>query len=378
MTFMIVATGLLSPHEMGERLIERRRMLDLEELMWAKQAAEFAATDEFERDGFVHPIDWIRINCHMTIPQATDRLAVGERIDEMPESVDALLAGEIGFAHLVVMSKTAEALKDARCPTPFEEGMLLEQAKENTAGKLHYISRHLRHALDAQAYAEEEAVVAENRSLKISSGGEGMVSVNGYLDSAGAAVLRKALEPLAKKGGREDKRKREQRLADALVELATGAKPAQLQVTTSLETLMGLAGAPAAEMEFSLPISAKIVERMACDCSLVRVLLGADSSVIDVGRSTRKISPGLRRALNARDSGCRWPGCDRPAYWSTPHHLVHWIRGGPTELDNLALVCYRHHRLVHEGKWQLVKCDDGRLLTIPPGTRFKPCARGPD
>jgi hypothetical protein len=212
-----------------------------------------------------------------------------------------------------------------------------------------------------------------------------MVSVKGSLDSAGAAALRaagaaalrKALEPLARKLGKDDKRKRKRRLADALVELATGAKPAQLQVTTSIETLMGLAGSPAAEMQFSLPISAKTVERMACDCSIVRVLLGADSAVIDVGRATRKISPAMRRALNARDGGCRWPGCDRPAYWSEGHHLWHWIKGGPNDLDNLVLLCYHHHRNVHEGGWQVVK-SDGRLLTIPPTTRFRRWSRGPD
>src|SRR5207245_10016532 len=156
---------------------------------------------------------------------------------------------------------------------------------------------HLRHALDAQGYAEEEEEVVEKRSLEISSGGAGMVSVNGYLDSAGAAVLRKALEPLARKAGKEDRRKRRQRLADALVELATAGKPAQIQVTASIETLMGLAGAPAAEMEFSLPISGKVVERMACDCSVVRVLLADGSRVFAVGRATPEVSAGRRRDL---------------------------------------------------------------------------------
>jgi len=77
---------------------------------------------------------------------------------------------------------------------------------------------------------------------------------------------------------------------------------------------------------------------MACDCSVIRVVLGADSAVIDVGQATRKISPAMRRGLNARDGGCRWPGCDRPAYWNQGHHLRHWIKGGPIELDNLVLL----------------------------------------
>jgi hypothetical protein len=107
------------------------------------------------------------------------------------------------------------------------------------------------------------------------------------------------------------------------------------------------------------------------------VLLDADSAVIDVGKATGKISAAMRRGLNARDGGCRWPGCDRKAYWSEGHHLWHWINGGATELGNLVLLCYHHHRKVHEGGWQLVK-SDGKLLTIPPATRFRPWSRGPD
>jgi len=222
--------------------------------------------------------------------------------------------------------------------TPFDENVVLAMARENTVGRLYYDCQHLRHAHDPQGYAADEVEAVEARTLEIKSGGNGFVSIKGFFDSAVAAAVRKALEPLARKAGADDKRERERRLADALVQLATGAKPAQLQVTASIETLMGLAGAPAAEMEFSLPISAKTVERMACDCSVVRVLMGADSAVIDVGKATRKISPAMRRGLNARDGGCRWPGCDRPAYWSEGHHLRHWIKGGPTELDNLVLL----------------------------------------
>ncbi len=157
--------------------------------------------------------------------------------------------------------------------------------------------------------------------------------------------------------------------------------PAQrphLQVTTSLETLLGLSGAPAAEMEFSLPISSKAVERLACDCTVTRILLGSDSTVIDVGRAKRVISGPQRKALRVRDQGCVWPGCDRQASFTSGHHLTHWINGGPTDLSNLALVCYRHHWMVHEGEWQIVRADDGRMLTIPPVTEYQRLARGPD
>jgi hypothetical protein len=179
-------------------------------------------------------------------------------------------------------------------------------------------------------------------------------------------------------------------LADATVDLAMhaldsgliprqGSQRTHLNVTTSLETLLGLPGAPAAELEFApLPISSKTVERLACDSSVTRILLNSDSMVIDVGRAKRTINGPTRKALSVRDKHCVWPGCERPASWTSGHHLVHWIHGGGGDLPNLALLCYRHHWNVHEGNWQIVRGDDGRMLTIPPTVTFGPSPRGPD
>ncbi|HEY0831285.1 MAG TPA: HNH endonuclease signature motif containing protein, partial [Candidatus Dormibacteraeota bacterium] len=156
-----------------------------------------------------------------------------------------------------------------------------------------------------------------------------------------------------------------------------GGSQAQIQVTSSLETLLGLAGAPAAEMEHCLPVSSKTIERLGCDSSIARVLLNSESLVIDVGRSKRVVSEPGRRALTARDGHCRWPGCDRPASRSAAHHLIHWIHGGSSDLDNLILLCHRHHWMVHEGGWQITGDADWRVLIIPPVVTFGP-PRGPD
>jgi HNH endonuclease/Domain of unknown function (DUF222) len=117
------------------------------------------------------------------------------------------------------------------------------------------------------------------------------------------------------------------------------------------------------------------VQRLACDSTVTRVLLNAESAVIDVGRSQRVVHGATRRALNVRDKGCRWPGCDRPASWTAAHHIVHWVRGGRTDLDNLVLLCHRHHWMVHEAGFQLVRVDNGGdILTIPPppGETYRP------
>ena len=77
------------------------------------------------------------------------------------------------------------------------------------------------------------------------------------------------------------------------------------------------------------------------------------SGVLDVGRATRVVPTGLRAALEARDRGCVIPGCGAPRRWCDAHHVIHWADGGPTSLANLALLCDRHHTLVHEGRVRL-------------------------
>ncbi|HLQ15164.1 MAG TPA: DUF222 domain-containing protein, partial [Candidatus Eisenbacteria bacterium] len=279
-----------------------------------------------------------------------------------------------GFAHLTTMARTANALDER-----FDEAPLLQKARANSPGKFYRICEHYRHAADPKRYAAEQAEQVEDRYLKLSTWQDGSLMISGQLDPVGGAAFLTAVKPLARKMGADDDRSQERRYADAVVELASGGgSQAQIQVTSSVETLLGLAGAPAAEMEFSLPVSSKTIERLACDSSIARVLLDSESLVIDVGRSKRVVSEPGRRALNARDGSCRWPGCERPAWRSAAHHVIHWIHGGTTDLDNLVLLCHRHHWMVHEGNWQIVHGDDGRMLTIPPTVTFGPPARGPD
>jgi hypothetical protein len=359
---------------LAETFVRACRERDQQSLFIARVAAELAKREKHDDDGFVSPIDWLRFNGHMTSGAAANSVAVGEAVNRMPESVEAMAGGEIGFAHLTVMARTAEDLGDR-----FDESVLIQKARESSPGKFHYICTHYRHAADPKRYADEQAEQAQQRRLKLSKWMDGTVLMNGSFDPEGGAVLLTTLGTLSKKTGAHDDRDLEQRQADALVELAAGGgSQAQIQVTSSIETLLGLAGAPAADMELSLPISSKAVERLACDSSIARVLLDSDSMVIEVGRSKRVVSEPARRALSVRDGSCRWPACDRPASRCAAHHVVHWIHGGATDLDNLVLLCHRHHRMVHEGSWQIVRGDLGALLVIPPTVTFGPPARGPD
>jgi hypothetical protein len=379
----VVAAGPIVGAEEAETLRQLTHERDLLDLRIAFHAARFASTDHFDDEGFVSPIDWIRFNCHMTSGAAANVVAVGDAMDRVPKSVQATTEGRIGFAHLVTMTRTANTVGAS-----FDETALLAKALENSPGKFHYICHHYRHAADRDGFEAEQAELVHNRYLSISTWEDGTVALSGVFDPEGGAVVRTAFEPLARKMGAHDDRPREKRMGDALVDVCMhaldsdlipqqGSQRTHLNVTTSLETLLGLPGAPAAELEYSLPISSTTVERLACDSSVTRILLNSDSMVIDVGRAKRTINGPTRKALNVRDKQCVWPDCERPASWAQGHHLVHWLHGGGGDLANLALLCYRHHWHVHEGNWQLVRGDDGRMLTIPPTVTFGPPARGP-
>jgi len=361
------------PDELGADLTGIRHCQDLLELEFAETAAQFSKTQEYEEQGSVSPIDWIRHHCRMASSAVWGSVAVGDHLADLPRSVEAVESGEIGYAHLALMARTADALQGSSTASPFEETELLEKAREFSVGRLWHFCHHLRHALDPEGFTAEQKRATEERSLKMSTCEDGTLLIEGWLDSVGGAVVRSALEPLAQPHGDHDERGREHRNADAFVEVCshaqdTGVLPQRphLQVTASLETLQGLAGSPAGDMEYSLPVSAETVQRLACDGTITRVVLAPESVVIDVGRARRVVAGATRRALTARDGHCRWPRCDRPASWSDAHHVIHWSKGGETDLANMVLLCHRHHWMAHEGGWQLVQTAEGEVLTVPP------------
>src|ERR1700674_2386586 len=180
-----------SPNDLlRERLFQRRRVIDLEEIAFARDAAEFAAGDAWDEDGSVSPIDWLRFNCHMNAGAAANAIAVGESLERLPESHQAVVDGEIGFAHLATMARTADALQER-----FDEKVLVEKAKESSPGKFFYICHHARHAADPKTYAAEQVEQVEQRRLKLSTWIDGSLLISGQLDPVGGAALLSVIVP---------------------------------------------------------------------------------------------------------------------------------------------------------------------------------------
>src|SRR3984893_10718632 len=215
---MLATQDVYSPSRddlLRERLLQRR-VIDLQEIAFARDAADFAASDAWDEDGSVSANGWMRFHCHMNAGAAASAIAVGEMLERLPESHQAVVDGEIGFAHLATMARTAEELGDR-----FDEKVLVKKAKENSPGKFFYICHHARHAADPKVYADEQAEQVQQRRLKLSTWMDGSLLISGQLDPVGGAACRAAIEPLVRKTGANDDRDLEQRQGDALVELAS-------------------------------------------------------------------------------------------------------------------------------------------------------------
>ncbi len=139
-----------------------------------------------------------------------------------------------------------------------------------------------------------------------------------------------------------------------------GAETAAPQASTRIGRASTGFGLPATNRAWigdsNTPVSAETARRIACDAGRVRMIHDSDR-ILSVGRKTRTIPPPIRRALEFRDQGCRFPGCT--SRHCDAHHIVHWADGGETKLSNLVLLCRRHHRLLHEGRFGLRMSEDG-------------------
>jgi hypothetical protein len=363
---------------------ELRVVIDSLEGTFCANARRSQQSGEHLVAGNISAASWIARTCGMSVTSAADRICVGEQLESLPKVAAALGSGEISFQSASELCHLRDKL-GAKAEL-FDEDEMLEYAREYSVYGLRKLCRFARHIADPDGFFNDAEESFALRRLHISQMSDGMFAVDGVLDPVSGAALKTAVDVLAKPKGPEDERTARQRRADAVGELALHAmeqgtlprrhsvKP-HVNLTMTLEALKGELGVPPADLELSLPISTRTAERLACDCTMSRVVL-ADSMVIDVGRATRTVSPPTLRALRVRDKGCRFPGCDRQVNWSSPHHIIAWARGGPGNLPNLVLLCYYHHRLVHEGGWQVVKA--GQEFTfLPPDRVVMRRARGP-
>jgi uncharacterized protein DUF222/HNH endonuclease len=312
---------------------------------------------------------WVRWQCNLTAATASERVEVSRQMVSLPQTEAAFSQGEISYRHAALIARTASQLGDRF--EPQAETILVTAAKELDPWRLKRVTMHLRHCLEPEGVLNDANETYDRRFLHLSQTLDGIFRLDGQLDAEGGAALRTALEALMGPPADDDMRTATQRRADALVELArqqldagalpevAGQKP-HLVVNVDMATLRKEPGSMAAELEWSLPIPAETARRLACDSAITPIIDGR------ADHTGRVPAGATRRALVARDRGCRISSCDRPPAWSEPHHIEHWADGGAKTLDNLVLLCRRHHRRVHEEGWKLEWGAERELVAIPP------------
>src|SRR2546430_12754436 len=166
---------------------------------FSRMAVEFDQSHQWEQEGYNSAADWMRFNCHMNSYAVWNALAVGEQEAKLAQSIEAMKAREIGFAHLATMGRTADELGQG-----FDETKLLPLARKHSPGKFHQKVLHYKHAVDPAGYNPDQEQLAEERRLRMSTAQDGCLLLYGVLDPVGGAAVRTALQALAQPSGAHD------------------------------------------------------------------------------------------------------------------------------------------------------------------------------
>lgn len=367
-----------------EDFAEIRRIVDQLELEALRRLAEIERRGLFNRDGHLSAPAWLASAFKMSWGVARDQVRTARALDEMPVTRVAVEAGDVSMC-------SAKALVAARDADPMAfaeaESQLVEAARIHSVGDLGRVVTYWRQAVERERGIDGEEALRSQRRLHASVTMHGMVRVDGTLDAETGETVLTALRAVvdAETRGRSkddvDDRTPAQRRADALGEVCRqwldrpdrptiGGELPHLTITVSTDALSGADGV--CETDHVGPIPVGTARRLACDASVMRVVLSERSEPLDVGRRSKVVPTSMRRAVIVRDRGCRFPGCDRPHTWCDAHHVVHWADGGSTALSNLILLCRQHHRSIHAGRARLDMDDGLPVFRRPDGSRLEP------
>ncbi|WP_249522734.1 HNH endonuclease signature motif containing protein [Modestobacter marinus] len=363
-------------------LVAARNRLDAE---LARTVRHAGTTQAAEHDGLKSMRSWLIGHVRLSVNEASRVLRAGRVLEHLPVLAAGFAAGEVTAAQVEVV---AAAVGPGEVAQAEEQGIDLagfdqawaDVARECSHASLGVAVQAFLGALDPDGCEPDPT---EGRRLSISRNADGSITGRFDLDAGGGEKVQAAIESIVQADRpKGDTRTRSQQNADALVQLcdnqlASGNLPTlrtvkpHVVVTIDLADLVDPAtGAGAGELGFGATISAARARWLACDADVSRIVMGPDGEPLELGRRHRVVTPGLRRAVERRDRSCVFAGCGAPTWWCDVHHLIHWVHGGETNLENSALLCERHHTKVHHG-FRVERDPGGRWRTWrPDGTEI--------
>jgi hypothetical protein len=379
-TLDVVATPapVAALERLGDEIAELSAHLDAATARLLDLIREFDAREGWNT-GFRSCAAWLSWRANLDPGAARQKVRVARALGTLPRLAQALARGELSYAKIRALTRVA---------TPATEERLLAVGRACTAEQVERIVRGWRR-VDRKAEARETARQHASRALHVYHDEDGTVTIRGRLAPEIGALLVKALAAARETlyhqrretAPEADSPTMEQQQADALALVAEtalhhgldpGAPGERYQVVVHVDAaVLADPEAPGLSvLEDGARVSAETSRRLACDASRVVMRHDAEGRLLEVGARTRAIPPALRRALHHRDRGCRFPGCG--VRFGQGHHIHHWAQGGPTTLSNLALLCTRHHRAIHEEGFQVDRQPDGELRFRRPDGRVLP------
>jgi hypothetical protein len=337
---------------------------------WLKLVGELDRRGDWAESGSGSCAEWLAWRCALLPRTAREHVRVARRLPELPRVRAGFARGELSYAKVRALTRVADA---------DSEEELIKLAQVMTAAQLERAVRSYRRVTTAEAnglYADAHLATFWDD--------DGSLVIHGRLAPEDGALFLRAFEA-ARQSLWEQRRGSAEPQSPTSAETLVAVADAGLSSTQDRSSgdryhvvvhvdAGALANDEAAGcvLDDGPAIATETARRLACDASVVGVSQ-RNGSTLRVGRKTRTISPAVRRALSARDHGCRFPGCENHRFVDA-HHIRHWARGGQTTVDNLVLLCRRHHRLVHEGGYAI---DDRMRFYDPWGRHIPPVRRPP-
>lgn len=369
--------------ELEAQITELAGHLNAAQYRWLTLIGEFDRRLGWADGKLASCAHWLNFKCGLNLGAAREKVRVAHALQDLPLIAASMARGELSYSKVRALTRVACAAT--------EENLLMI-ALHGTAYHVESIVRLYRRAQEAEQLSRE-ARQQTNRCVEYHYDGDGSLVLKARLPALSGAMLLKALEAAMEvvpttevclELSEEQPQSYQARRADALGLVAesylqqktscpSGRDRYQVVLHVDAETLREqTAGRCHLEHGPSLPV--ETARRLACDASLVPLVEDENGAPLNVGRKTRSIPPAIRRALNARDAGCCFPGCTYRRYLDA-HHIEHWADGGETKLTNLVTLCRWHHRLVHEGgvlvepgpagRWRFLSADGREYDPMP-------------
>ncbi|NLU83599.1 HNH endonuclease signature motif containing protein [Rhodococcus sp. HNM0569] len=363
--------------------------------------------------GYRDSAAWLAAHTLLEIGEARAIVGLAGSLLREPEIAETVASVEVSAKHAQIMCDFFEHLPGG-FPNAVEEPEAFVEAKRECREAFFLASgvrgtvrgmQRVKATLEA-TFETDEAPHSERADLNrfdLSRTLNGRYALRGDLDAESGEMLQAALSKLSAPrpadDGTRDPRPPSQRRADALVEVGrrflgagltgdeAGERPHLTVVIRErdlreqgVDVGLGVGETSRASDGVRVPwtpwggtLSIAAARKTACDSDVTPVVVDEAGVPLAMGRTTRLVTQSQRRALRVRDRGCAFPGCGAPTGWTEAHHIVPWIDGGPTDLDNLVLLCGHHHRFLHHSKWRVeIHEDDKMPWFTPPPTPLGP------